>query len=53
MHPMYSPSDATSFFTRFATETEDISMQLFNTVSGGYLRHATTKTYTFIDFPHW
>jgi hypothetical protein len=33
MHPMYSPIDVTSFFTRFATETEDISMQLFNTVS--------------------
>ncbi|CAG5184025.1 uncharacterized protein ALTATR162_LOCUS10872 [Alternaria atra] len=31
MHPMYSPNEATNFFTRFATETEDISMQLFNT----------------------
>ncbi|KAI5371250.1 hypothetical protein J4E82_010063 [Alternaria postmessia] len=31
MHPLYSPNEASSFFTRFSTEVEDISMQLFNT----------------------
>jgi hypothetical protein len=33
MHPMYSPNEANNFILRFANETQDIAMQLFNTVS--------------------